>query len=191
MSSRSISPYFEGPYATCVGYIACIGPAIVRARFWSQQLKDISKSRENFMSPLSIHRNIEPMRRCCRCRASAQQKERFLPPCRHDIIPGRPIVLDHPCWRIDLPRGMVDLCNDWCRRAPSMIRQETYRAKDIRAKVEGKHNKNLLIIVFVPVLIITACCDCSCCLVFLLMQLDCASVTFQSGSRTSTLQSLG
>ncbi|KAK9427065.1 hypothetical protein V1505DRAFT_396435 [Lipomyces doorenjongii] len=83
---------------------------------WSQQLKDISKSRENFRLPLSIHRKIEltnlitrvsvgalriiekeiskmadgyDLETPCKCTA----KPRFLLPCRHDIIPGRPILL--------------------------------------------------------------------------------------------------
>ncbi|KAK9354165.1 hypothetical protein V1523DRAFT_347569 [Lipomyces doorenjongii] len=76
---------------------------LLKEDLWSQQLKDISKSRENFGLPLS-HRNdalriIEKeigkmadgydLETPCTCTA----KQRFLLPCRLDIIRCRPILL--------------------------------------------------------------------------------------------------
>ncbi|KAK9491923.1 hypothetical protein V1508DRAFT_356783 [Lipomyces doorenjongii] len=70
---------------------------LLKEDLWSQQLKDISKSRKNFSLPLSIRRNdalrvIEKeigkmadgygLETPCTCTA----KQRFLLPCRLDII---------------------------------------------------------------------------------------------------------
>ncbi|KAK9349650.1 hypothetical protein V1523DRAFT_387005, partial [Lipomyces doorenjongii] len=105
---------------------------------WSQKLKDISKSRENFSIPLSIHRTIELRHLLTRVSVAALRiiekeirklaegsgldttcncaaKQRFLLPCRHEIALGCPIPLGtiHVRWRIDLPSTTDDLCSEW------------------------------------------------------------------------------
>ncbi|KAK9364527.1 hypothetical protein V1509DRAFT_543887, partial [Lipomyces kononenkoae] len=95
---------------------------------WSEQLKDISKSRDNFRIPISVHRKVELNNLLTRVSVTALRiiekeickltegcgvdttcncaaKQRFLLPCRHKISLGCPILLDtiHTRWRIDLP----------------------------------------------------------------------------------------
>ncbi|KAK9257857.1 hypothetical protein V1519DRAFT_480038 [Lipomyces tetrasporus] len=104
---------------------------------WSQKLKDISKSRESFRIPLSIHRTIELRHLLTRVSVAALRiiekeicklaegsgldttcncaaKQRFLLPCRHEIALGCPILLGtiHVRWRIDLPSTTDDLCSE-------------------------------------------------------------------------------